>query len=138
MIGKRGFGIDDVAVRNHRAGHRFHREFYEIRPHRRLIAIHHGAPVDREAVDCAAVECDVLVFGDDVEARKAVVALVNDMGLRGLAGGAATPPAADAGAKLTAEQVTAAMQQAKAQWEASKSLVGGVKTAVYTFMSYLN
>jgi 8-hydroxy-5-deazaflavin:NADPH oxidoreductase len=42
----------------------------------------------------AKVECDVLVFGDDVEARKTVVALVNDMGLRGLAGGALANSAA--------------------------------------------
>ena len=40
------------------------------------------------------VECDVLVFGDDIEARKAIVALVNDMGLRGLAGGALANSAA--------------------------------------------
>jgi NADPH-dependent F420 reductase len=40
------------------------------------------------------VECDVLVFGDDVEARKVVVGLVNDMGLRGLAGGALANSAA--------------------------------------------
>jgi hypothetical protein len=36
----------------------------------------------------AKVECDVLVFSDDVDARKVIVGLVNDMGLRGLAGGA--------------------------------------------------
>lgn len=40
------------------------------------------------------VECDVLVFGDDVEARSAVVALAGDMGLRGLAGGALANSAA--------------------------------------------
>lgn len=42
----------------------------------------------------AKVECDVLVFGDDVEARKTIVALVGDMGLRGLAGGALANSAA--------------------------------------------
>ena len=42
----------------------------------------------------AKVECDVLVFGDDIEARKTVVALVGDMGLRGLAGGALANSAA--------------------------------------------
>ena len=42
----------------------------------------------------ARVECDVLVFGDDVEARKTIVALVGDMGLRGLAGGALANSAA--------------------------------------------
>lgn len=41
----------------------------------------------------------------------------------GLASGASTPPPATEGAKLSAEQIKAAMQQAKAQWEASKSLV---------------
>ena len=40
------------------------------------------------------VECDVLVFGDDVEARKAIVGLVNEMGLRGLAGGSLANSAA--------------------------------------------
>jgi NADPH-dependent F420 reductase len=40
------------------------------------------------------VECDVLVFGDDVDARKVIVGLVNDMGLRGLAGGALANSAA--------------------------------------------
>jgi NADPH-dependent F420 reductase len=40
------------------------------------------------------VECDVLVFGDDIEARKEIVALVNSMGLRGLAGGALANSAA--------------------------------------------
>jgi predicted dinucleotide-binding enzyme len=42
----------------------------------------------------AKVECDVLVFSDDVEARKVVVGLVNEMGLRGLAGGALANSAA--------------------------------------------
>jgi hypothetical protein len=40
------------------------------------------------------VDCDVLVFGDDVEARKAIVELIGDMGLRGLAGGALANSAA--------------------------------------------
>ncbi len=40
------------------------------------------------------VECDCLVFGDNVEARKVIVELVNDMGLRGLAGGALANSAA--------------------------------------------
>jgi NADPH-dependent F420 reductase len=35
----------------------------------------------------ARVDCDVLVFSDDVEARKTVVALIGDMDLRGLSGG---------------------------------------------------
>ena len=40
------------------------------------------------------VQCDVLVFSDDVEARKVIVGLVGDMGLRGLAGGALANSAA--------------------------------------------
>lgn len=42
----------------------------------------------------AKVECDVLVFSDDVAARNAVVALCPDMGLRGLSGGALVNSAA--------------------------------------------
>ena len=42
----------------------------------------------------AKVECDVLVFSDDVEARKVIVGLVGEMGLRGLAGGALANSAA--------------------------------------------
>lgn len=40
------------------------------------------------------VECDVLVFGDDIEARNAVIALMPGMGLRGLSGGALANSAA--------------------------------------------
>lgn len=40
------------------------------------------------------VECDVLVFSDDVDARKTIVSLIGDMGLRGLAGGALANSAA--------------------------------------------
>ena len=42
----------------------------------------------------AKVECDVLVFSDDVEARNTVVGLVGDMDLRGLSGGALANSAA--------------------------------------------
>jgi len=42
----------------------------------------------------AKVECDVLVFSDDVEARKTVVSLVGDMELRGLSGGSLVNSAA--------------------------------------------
>jgi NADPH-dependent F420 reductase len=42
----------------------------------------------------AKVDCDVLVFSDDVEARNTVVGLVNDMDLRGLSGGALVNSAA--------------------------------------------
>jgi len=42
----------------------------------------------------ARVDCDVLVFSDDVEARKTVIGLVGDMELRGIAGGALVNSAA--------------------------------------------
>lgn len=42
----------------------------------------------------AKVECDVLVFSDDIEARKTVIELVNQMDLRGLSGGALVNSAA--------------------------------------------
>ena len=40
------------------------------------------------------VECDVLAFSDDVEARNIVIGLIGDMGLRGLSGGALANSAA--------------------------------------------
>lgn len=40
------------------------------------------------------IDCDVLVFGDDVEARKTVVELCPGMGLRGLSGGSLNNSAA--------------------------------------------
>ena len=42
----------------------------------------------------AKVDCDVLTFSDDVEARGVVIGLVNDMDLRGLSGGALANSAA--------------------------------------------
>ncbi|MFT4025449.1 MAG: NADPH-dependent F420 reductase [Novosphingobium sp.] len=42
----------------------------------------------------AKVDCDVLTFGDDVEARNVVIGLAGDMGLRGLSGGALANSAA--------------------------------------------
>ena len=42
----------------------------------------------------AKVDCDVLVFSDDVEARKTIVDLCPGMGLRGLAGGSLNNSAA--------------------------------------------
>ena len=42
----------------------------------------------------AKVDCDVLTFSDDVEARSVVIGLVNDMDLRGLSGGALANSAA--------------------------------------------
>lgn len=40
------------------------------------------------------VDCDVLVFSDDVEARNTVIGLVGDMDMRGLSGGALVNSAA--------------------------------------------
>ncbi len=42
----------------------------------------------------AKVDCDVLVFSDDIEARNTVVALVGEMELRGLSGGSLANSAA--------------------------------------------
>lgn len=42
----------------------------------------------------AKVDCDVLVFSDDVEARNVVIGLVGDMAMRGLSGGALANSAA--------------------------------------------
>ncbi|MDR2857340.1 MAG: NADPH-dependent F420 reductase [Novosphingobium sp.] len=42
----------------------------------------------------AKVDCDVLVFSDDIEARNTVVSLIGDMELRGLSGGALVNSAA--------------------------------------------
>lgn len=42
----------------------------------------------------AKVDCDVLVFSDDVEARNVVIGLVDDCDLRGLSGGALANSAA--------------------------------------------
>lgn len=42
----------------------------------------------------AKVDCDVLVFSDDVEARGVVVGLIGDMDMRGLSGGALANSAA--------------------------------------------
>lgn len=62
-------------------------------PDVRLVTAFHN--VAAHILDSEArVECDVLVFGDDVEARKTIVGLVGDMGLRGLAGGALANSAA--------------------------------------------
>jgi NADPH-dependent F420 reductase len=42
----------------------------------------------------AKVECDVLAFSDDVEARNVVIGLIEDMDMRGLSGGALVNSAA--------------------------------------------
>jgi NADPH-dependent F420 reductase len=59
----------------------------------RLVSGFHNVAAHKLATD-EDVDCDVLVFSDDVEARSAVVALAGDMGLRGLAGGALVNSAA--------------------------------------------
>lgn len=42
----------------------------------------------------AKVDCDVLVFSDDIEARKTLIGLIGDMELRGVSGGALVNSAA--------------------------------------------
>ncbi|MBW8784969.1 MAG: NADPH-dependent F420 reductase [Novosphingobium sp.] len=53
----------------------------------RLVSAFHDVAAHKLITE-EAVDCDVLVFSDDVEARGVVIALAGDMGLRGLAGGA--------------------------------------------------
>lgn len=53
----------------------------------RLVSAFHSVAAHKLDHD-GKVECDVLVFSDDVEARKVVIGLCGDMELRGLAGGA--------------------------------------------------
>ena len=59
----------------------------------RLVTAFHSVAAHILDTD-ARVECDVLVFSDDVEARNVVVALAADMNLRGLSGGALVNSAA--------------------------------------------
>ncbi len=55
-------------------------------PEVRLVTAFHN--VSAEKLRCEGpVECDVLVFGDDIEARDVIVGLVDRLGLRGLHGG---------------------------------------------------
>lgn len=62
-------------------------------PDVRLVTAFHNVAAHILDSD-AKVECDVLVFSDDVEARKTVTALVGDMDLRGVSGGALVNSAA--------------------------------------------
>ena len=55
-------------------------------PDVRLVTAFHNVAAHILDSD-ARVECDVLVFGDEVEARNAVIALCADMDMRGLSGG---------------------------------------------------
>ena len=59
----------------------------------RLVTAFHNVAAHKLA-EGHDVDCDVLVFSDDVEARAAVVSVVADMGMRGLAGGALANSAA--------------------------------------------
>jgi NADPH-dependent F420 reductase len=59
----------------------------------RLVTAFHSVAAHILDTD-AKVECDVLVFSDDVEARNIVVGLAADMDLRGLSGGALANSAA--------------------------------------------
>jgi NADPH-dependent F420 reductase len=59
----------------------------------RLVTSFHSVAAHILITD-AKVDCDVLVFSDDVEARNVVVGLVGDMDLRGLSGGSLANSAA--------------------------------------------
>lgn len=59
----------------------------------RVVSAFHSVAAYKLMTD-EAVECDVLVFGDDKAARSDVIALARDMGLRGLHGGALVNSAA--------------------------------------------
>ncbi|MDB5584102.1 MAG: NADPH-dependent reductase [Bradyrhizobium sp.] len=62
-------------------------------PDVRLVTAFHSVAAHILDTD-ARVECDVLVFSDDVEARQRIVELCADMELRGLSGGALVNSAA--------------------------------------------
>lgn len=62
-------------------------------PDVRLVTAFHNVPAHILATD-ARVDCDVLVFSDDVEARNLVIGLARDMELRGLSGGSLANSAA--------------------------------------------
>ena len=59
----------------------------------RVVSAFHNVAAHKLAAD-AAVDCDVLVFGDEKVARDAIVRLVEVCGLRGLHGGALVNSAA--------------------------------------------
>lgn len=62
-------------------------------PDVRLVTAFHN--VSAHHLDSThAIDCDVLVFSDDIEARKTVVDLCPGMGIRGLSGGALANSAA--------------------------------------------
>jgi len=59
----------------------------------RLVSAFHNVAAHKLATD-ADVACDILVFSDDKDARTVGVGLANDLGLRGLHGGALANAAA--------------------------------------------
>jgi NADPH-dependent F420 reductase len=59
----------------------------------RLVSAFHNVAAHRLATG-DQVDCDVLVFSDDTDARAQVVALIEDIGMRGLAAGALVNSAA--------------------------------------------
>lgn len=59
----------------------------------RLVTAFHSVAAHKLIHD-EKIDCDVLVFSDDVEARKVVIGLCEDMELRGLSGGALVNSAA--------------------------------------------
>jgi NADPH-dependent F420 reductase len=59
----------------------------------RLVTAFHNVAAHKLAAG-EDVDCDVLVFSDDVEARTKVISLVGDVGMRGLAGGSLANSAA--------------------------------------------
>jgi hypothetical protein len=59
----------------------------------RVVSAFHNVAAHKLATD-AVVECDILVFGDQKEAREPVIALAAAAGLRGLHGGALANSAA--------------------------------------------
>ena len=59
----------------------------------RLVSAFHSVAAHK-LIEDGKVDCDVLVFSDDVEARRVVIALCDDMELRGLSGGALVNSAA--------------------------------------------
>ncbi|EJL28739.1 NADPH-dependent F420 reductase [Novosphingobium sp. AP12] len=62
-------------------------------PDARLVTAFHNVSAHHLDSD-HAIDCDVLVFSDDIEARKTVVDLCPGMGIRGLSGGALANSAA--------------------------------------------
>ncbi|KPH58666.1 NADPH-dependent F420 reductase [Novosphingobium aerophilum] len=62
-------------------------------PDARLVTAFHNVSAHHLDSD-HAIDCDVLVFSDDVEARNTVVGLCPGMGIRGLSGGALANSAA--------------------------------------------